>query len=99
MLTLSHEVCDQTLRLCLNGELTLDTVPLLDSALQALPAGTRRVVLDGTGLEFVDSTGVGALLQFVLRQKQDGVALAVTNLRPEVHEVLDILGLLEILTA
>jgi anti-sigma B factor antagonist len=49
--------------LALNGELDLDTAPILYSSLEeVLGRGGRRIVINASALTFCDSTGLSALL-------------------------------------
>ena len=52
---------ETTLRL--SGELDLVTAPLLRDALRRLHGDGRRIVLDLSGVEFVDSTGLVLLME------------------------------------
>jgi anti-sigma B factor antagonist len=51
------------LRLSLTGELDLGSAPALDERLASLRARKRRVSLDLSGLEFIDSTGLHLLIR------------------------------------
>lgn len=49
-------------RLILSGELDLLTSPRLRASLDQIPSGTK-LTIDTTRLDFIDSTGVGCLLE------------------------------------
>ena len=50
-------------RLRLTGELDLDTTPILQAEIAALrETGSRSLVLDLTGLDFIDSSGLHCIL-------------------------------------
>ena len=52
------------LRLAVEGELEIGTVGVLrDAVVEALDAGERRLVVDLAPTTFVDSTGLGGLLE------------------------------------
>lgn len=77
--------------LILRGELDLDTAPALNSALHALRAdGYRRLVLDVSPLQFIDSTGLGVLIDF---QRTLGQRLAVAEPQAFVSALLEVAGL------
>jgi anti-sigma B factor antagonist len=54
---------------------------------------TARVVLDLHALEFIDSTGLGVLVQIHALARNDGFDFAVVGARGGVHEVLSMSGL------
>jgi anti-sigma B factor antagonist len=62
-LKLSCEDYDQLSVMALNGELTAETVdPFQKLAKERIEKSTRDFVLDVTGMEFIDSRGLEALL-------------------------------------
>jgi anti-sigma B factor antagonist len=62
-LTTDETARGECVLLTLSGELDLDTAPLLYSRLEDIVGrGIWRIVVDASGLEFCDSTGLSALL-------------------------------------
>jgi anti-sigma B factor antagonist len=87
-----------TRRLCLSGQLDVETTPALQEQLRRLlAAGARRVELDCADLRFVSSTGIGMLIACIGEYRDAGSDLALMRLRPEVEGVLRTIGLLEFL--
>ena len=58
------------------GELNMVTAPMLDAALNELTLA-KRIVLDLSGLSFMDSCGVNLLLERAQRMNDTGGALLV----------------------
>ena len=54
-----------------------------------------RLELDLAGVPFLDTGGIRALLDCRARAQRVGCGLTVSNVRPDVHRVLDIVGLVE----
>ncbi|MFF3605748.1 STAS domain-containing protein [Streptomyces sp. NPDC002463] len=81
--------------LALDGELDHDTVEPLRNAL-AESAGAVRVVVDCTGLQFCDSTGLNVLLRTRLRLLAQGGHLDLAGLRPPVRRIFEITGALQV---
>jgi anti-anti-sigma factor len=73
------------------GELDMSTVPALRRVLETVPG---PVTLDCTNLEFIDSSGLAAI---VAAHKQRHGELTLRNLRPFVCELLKITGLAPLL--
>ena len=79
-----------------SGELDIATVELLERALVEVErADSARIVLDLSGLSFIDSTGLRLLLD--VNERCGGAAdrLRVIAGSPAVERLLDIVGLRE----
>lgn len=75
------------------GELDHHTADLLAGPLDAaVDAGTTRLVIDCSGLEFCDSTGLNVLLSARLRAEALGGAVHLAAMRPMVARVFEITG-------
>ena len=76
---------------CLYGELDLSTADALDRELGRLETSNgRRIVLDLSGLAFVDSSGLRILLKAHNRAQDDGFTLSLLRGRPEVQRVFEL---------
>jgi anti-sigma B factor antagonist len=82
------------------GEIDLYTAPRLHSELMAaLAAGAPlRLVVDMTGVEFCDSTGMNVLLAAHRRAREDGGDLQLASPRPALRKVLHVTGLESVFT-
>ncbi|MCD2466485.1 MULTISPECIES: STAS domain-containing protein [unclassified Streptomyces] len=84
---------DRTEILAPVGELDHYTAELLRSPLdQALDEGRSRLVVDCSGLEFCDSTGLNVLLGARLRADAAGGGVHLVGMRPAVARVFHITG-------
>jgi anti-sigma B factor antagonist len=61
-LTIRHEEIDDRTVVAVSGDLDLGSAPALESALADLAPFARPVVIDLAGVEFIDSSGMRALL-------------------------------------
>lgn len=76
------------------GEVDLYTAPRLKEELAGLVTGGRaRVAVDLSGVEFLDSTGLGVLISGLKRCREAGGELALAEPREPVRKVLSITGL------
>lgn len=82
------------------GEIDLYTAPKLHSGLMnALAAsGPIRLVVDMTGVEFCDSTGMNVLLAAQRRAREAGGDLQLASPRPAIRKVLQVTGLESVFT-
>ena len=82
------------------GEIDLYTAPRLHSELAAvlvdgMPA---RVVIDMSGVEFCDSTGMNVLLSCLRRVRERGGELEIASPKPAVRKILQVTGLDSVFT-
>ncbi|TQM72309.1 anti-sigma B factor antagonist [Actinomadura hallensis] len=76
------------------GELDLYTAPRLQAALAGLlREKVDRIVVDLSGVEFCDSTGMNVLLAAMKRLKEQGGSLELAAPRPAVKRILQVTGL------
>jgi anti-anti-sigma factor len=79
--------------LTLAGELDVATSDQLrEAARDALQAGSRRLVLDLSGIRFIDSSGISALLETRTAAREASATLQLGPLSPRVSEVLRFTG-------
>lgn len=77
----------------LDGELDMASAPLLERALQDEQIGPdTMLVLDLQALQFIDSTGLRAILSLRESARERGQQFAVTRGSPQVQRLLDITG-------
>ncbi len=83
-----------------SGEIDLYTAPRLQGELTAVLAGGRpvRVVVDMSGVEFCDSTGMNVLLAAMKRAREHGGGLDLASPRPAVRKILQVTGLDSVFT-
>ncbi|MCV7434572.1 STAS domain-containing protein [Mycolicibacterium bacteremicum] len=82
------------------GRLNMVAAPALRKELHALvEAGTRRVVVDLSGVEFIDSSGLGALISGLKVARQAGGDLRIAAPTRQVTTVLELTNLNRVLRA
>jgi anti-sigma B factor antagonist len=80
----------------LGGELDLSTVPAVLEALDRHRTGRRALVIDLSGLDFMDSSGLALIVR--LHQRRDGTAVAFVAPGERVGRLLDMTGVRSTLT-
>jgi anti-anti-sigma factor len=75
-------------RIEMAGELDGSTVPILRAALDALrDGGLRNWIIDLSGLEFMDSSGLRCILEYHAQSEQHGLSIALISGPPAVDRV------------
>lgn len=76
------------------GRLTMTTAKTLREAVEAsVEAGTPRIVVDLSGVLFIDSSGLGALIAGLKRTRQAGGDLRIAGAGDQVTTVLGLTNL------
>ena len=75
------------------GELDIATVEKFKKSVEEAKVGADGIILNMEKLSFVDSTGVGGLLNIVKNLKNSNLEVKILNVSTEVYEVFDLLGL------
>lgn len=82
--------------IALAGELDLDGAQRVSLELQrAAAADVRRIVLDLSNLEFIDSSGVRLIVEADARSRTDGAKLALIRGPRPVQRVFELTGVAE----
>ena len=79
-----------------SGEIDLYTAPRLQAELAAVIAGAApasRVVVDMSGVDFCDSTGMNVLLSCLRQARERGGELELAAPQPAVRKILSVTGL------
>jgi anti-sigma B factor antagonist len=81
------------------GELDLATVGDLRAAVMTAARAGERLRLELSGVEFIDTTGLGALLELRSSLQAAGVAFEITATEGSVRQAVQITGLAHLLAA
>jgi len=79
------------------GRITSSTAHLLKDEVAALISQGKHIVLDLTKVDFVDSSGLGAVVGAYIGTKRVGRELRVINLMPRVKELFSLTRLSTVL--
>jgi anti-sigma B factor antagonist len=91
LLTVRHTPEGDRIRVVIEGELDLSCAETAEKALLGATADGKDVLVDLSGLEFIDSTGI-SLLVMVMRIKETGLSF-VPSASAEVERLLGLTGL------
>ena len=97
IIDLKTEDAGETLVFILRGSLDLATSPTIRAALaDAAESGKKDIIVDLCGLEFLDSTGLGALIGAHRRASEQGGSLRLVVREGAILRLLNITGLIRI---
>jgi anti-anti-sigma factor len=96
-LSIRTSVEGTTATVAAEGEIDLSTVDELRSAVTASTDGVDTLLLDLTGVEFIDSAGLGGLLELRSTLRARAVTLQIDAGDGPVRQAMEITGLSELL--
>jgi anti-sigma B factor antagonist len=80
----------------LAGELDIGSAPALETTLgDACAAGAKEVVLDMGAVEFIDSSGLGAIVRCKILCEEHGCGYSLTPAQRPVQGVFEVTGIAE----
>ena len=83
-------------RLTVRGEVDARTAPKLAQALDSLiDRGATLIVLEASGVEFLDSSGLRVIVATGIRLSNSGGRLLIEGMSGAVQRVLEVSGLIE----
>ena len=78
----------------LYGEVDIYNADSLKNELQALIAEkSADIILDCTNLKYIDSTGLGVLVNALKRVKEQNKSINIINLKPYIAKIFTLTGL------
>ena len=96
-MTINTEINTSKAKLALDGRLDTTTAPVLEAAVNGLPAETTELVLDMEKVAYVSSAGLRVLLAAQKLMNKKGT-MTLTGVCEEVMEVFEMTGFADILT-
>ena len=76
------------------GEVDVATAPALrDELYRLIDRGTKRIVVDLAGMDFIDSTGLGVFVGALKRSREGGGELELRSPKPAARKIFNITGL------
>ena len=71
------------------GRITASTASILEAPLRKLVSANKRVVLDLTGVEFIDSAGLGALVSVYMHARGNNCELEIANPKQRLRDLFN----------
>lgn len=85
-----------TLTVALEGRLDTVTAPQLEGELRTSVNGVNTLIFDLSALDYVSSAGLRVLLSAQKVMNKQG-SMAVRNVKPEIMEIFEVTGFVDIL--
>ena len=96
-MTIENKIENGNVTLTVSGRLDTTTAPELEKTVDSVLDGTKELVFDMTGLEYISSAGLRVILKAQKAMNAQG-SMKLTGVNDSIMEVFDITGFLDILT-
>jgi len=98
LLTLEVERSGDVSTVKCHGKLVMGVCDVLSRTVRELIPRSKRVVLDLTDLQQMDSLGLGTIVRLYVSAKAGGSCLVLINMAPRIRQLLGVTNLLSVLT-
>ncbi|WP_209121568.1 STAS domain-containing protein [Alkalihalobacillus sp. BA299] len=95
-LTVEKEILDTTVILKLKGILDISTTNNIDPYLEDIEF-FKLLIFDFSELEFIDSTGIGSIMNAIHLSQEKGFKLKLQGINELTHQVFEMIGIYQIL--
>lgn len=97
MFTYSTTDTKDRLEVSLVGDLDIDGTEVMEEQLLPLLQEYKQILINFEEVPFVDSSGIGLLMNLVKVLKEKNIEVTIVNVRQDVTEVFELLQLQDIL--
>ena len=98
-MNIEFETVDGITVATLFGELDSRTAPVVQEQLAAMPRPQARVLLDMSGVSYISSAGLRALLMLYRQMAANNGQVALVGLAESIQDVMSVTGFLEFFAA
>ncbi|KEO73087.1 STAS domain-containing protein [Anditalea andensis] len=84
--------------LVLTGEVDASNSVDLDNAIQGLIQPKKKIIMDGSALEYISSAGLGVFMSYLEEFETNEIQFVIIGLNSKVFNVFHILGLDQLIT-
>ncbi|MDE3841045.1 anti-anti-sigma factor (plasmid) [Bacillus methanolicus] len=96
-LTVKQEEQASTIILKIKGVLDITTSHVIEPYLEKIDNDIKILILDLTELEFIDSTGIGSIMNAIYLSQEKNIQLKLQGVNELTHHVFETVGLYQIL--
>lgn len=86
---------EETIVYC-SGRLTSEYAEEFKTKVHGMISGTKRLIVDFTSLDYMDSSGLGAVVRVYVSAKSAGCELRLVNFNQRIRDLLGLTGMLNI---
>lgn len=95
--TIIKEVTENIYTLRVSGVLDYSTMSPFDKEINSIESGTEKVIIDVEELEFIDSTGIGSIINLVHAAVEHNFDVEFAGMSDEIKELFETIGVFKIM--
>lgn len=81
------------------GVLDYTTMDIFNKHIQTIKIGTEKVTINFSGLEFIDSTGIGSIINLVHEANSKKFRVEFNGINEEINIIFETIGVFQIMEA
>ena len=94
MVEITKETNEGIHQLIVNGDVDASSSIHLDNAVrEAMEDGHKKIMVDGTSLNYISSAGLGVFMSYLEDFNNQGIRFVVYGLQEKVNHVFELIGL------
>ncbi|WP_010649923.1 STAS domain-containing protein [Oceanobacillus massiliensis] len=97
MIDVAITIKDKTCRIFVSGILDYATMEAFNEKIRLIDEGTDKVIINFEGLEFIDSTGIGSIINLVHEANDKQFQVELEGINDEVSVLFETIGVFQIL--
>jgi anti-anti-sigma factor len=97
MFTYNLEEENKAVKIYFDGDFDIDVTEVIEDEILPKLGNYEEVILDLAKVPFVDSSGIGLLINVVETLKEQNIKVSISNIQQDVKDIFDILQLPEII--
>ncbi|MBA2875232.1 STAS domain-containing protein [Thermaerobacillus caldiproteolyticus] len=97
-LAVQREYSNGTVVLKIKGILDISTAHLFETYIQEIE-DIEELIVDFSNLEFIDSTGIGAIMEVIYLSKEKQFLIKLRGINQQIYDILETVGLFKVLEA
>jgi len=94
LLTINKLIVDSKLTLSIKGVLDYASIDIFHEHIDII--GITKIIIYFKEMEFIDSTGIGAILEVIHLGNENNISVELEDLSEEAKEIFDITGVFQI---
>jgi len=95
-LEIKKELLDNKYQVTPIGEIDIMSSEELKKEIKEIIDENKDIIINGEGIEYMDSTGLGVLISLLKKTKEHENKIIIKNLKPNIYKLFNITGLTKV---
>lgn len=95
-LEIKKELLEDKYQITPIGEIDIMSSEELKKEIKEIIDENKDIIINGEGIEYMDSTGLGVLISLLKKTKEQDNKIIIKNLKPNIYKLFNITGLTKV---